>query len=127
MKRWWVMVSDLVLDRGCSGTDAERSATALIPALALLAVTVVATCVGGLWPSGRTGQYAVIAPPWFDLGRTVQLAAAADGAVVAVGGWSNVAVVRADSLWALYAAGAWLVLDPGKLRGCLGLPAQGGA
>jgi hypothetical protein len=124
------MMSDLALDRWGGGAGPEGGAKALLPALALLAVTVLATCVAGLWPSGRSGQYAVIAPPWYDLAQTIQLAGAADGVVVAVGGWSNVVVVQADgprALWALYAAGAWLVLDPGKLRGCLSLPAAGGA
>jgi hypothetical protein len=100
---------------------------ALVPALALLIVSAIAIVAAGFSPTGAGGQYALIAPPWFDQGQTMQLAGAAGGDVVDIGGFSNVMIVHAKDpniVRALYAAGAWLVLDPARLRGCLGFTAS---
>jgi hypothetical protein len=53
----------------------------------------------------------------------MQLVHAAGGGIVEVGGLSNVLIVHSadqNFVAALYQAGAWLVIDPLKLRGCLG-------
>jgi hypothetical protein len=100
----------------------RRGGAAWLPAAALLVVSAVAILLAGFGPTGAGGQYALVAPPWFDLGRTMQLADAAGGEIVDVGGLTNVVIVHSgdpQAVRALYAAGAWLVLDPGRLRGCL--------
>jgi hypothetical protein len=99
-----------------------RGAAAWLPAAALLVVSVAAIVLAGFGPTGAGGQYAVVAPPWFDLAHTMQLANAAGGDVVDVGGLANVVIIHSGDpkiVGALYAAGAWLVLDPGRVRGCL--------
>ena len=108
----------------------RRRAPAWLPAAALLAISAVAILLAGFGPTGAGGQYAVVAPPWFDLGRTVQLANAAGGEIVDVGGLSNVVIIHSGDpkiVSALYAAGAWLVLDPVRMRGCLDFAAPSAA
>jgi hypothetical protein len=95
-----------------------------VPATALLAVGAVGISAATLCPSSARGQYAVMAPPWYNLAQTVGLVAGADGDLVDLGGLANVVVVHSAKpgfVRALYRAGAWLVIDPGLLRGCLGL------
>ena len=127
MRRLWGIVSAIFLsdDRAASRVPfTMRGIAAWAPAAALLAVSAVAILLAGFSPTGANGQYAVVAPPWFDLGRTMQLADAAGGQTVDVGGLPNVVIIHSDDptiVRALYAAGAWLVLDPGQLRGCLGI------
>jgi hypothetical protein len=86
-------------------------------------VTVFGILAATLWPSGGGGQYAVVAPPSYSLSRTIALARVAGGEIVDVGGPQNVIIVhsgRKNFVTALYGAGAWLVVDPQRLRGCLG-------
>jgi hypothetical protein len=100
----------------------RRGGAAWLPAAGLLAVSALAIVLAGFGPTGANGQYAVVAPPWFDGSRTMQLASAAGGEIVDVGGLANVVIVHSRKpgiVGALYAAGAWLVLDPGRVRGCL--------
>jgi hypothetical protein len=107
-----------------------RGVAAWLPAAALLAVSAVAILLAGFIPTGAGGQYAVVAPPWFDLGRTMQLANAAGGDIVDIGGFANVVIIHSGDpkiVGALYAAGAWLVLDPGRVRGCLDFAAPSAA
>ncbi|WCT78588.1 hypothetical protein [Novosphingobium humi] len=95
----------------------------LIPAAALMIAVTAAIAVATLWPSGDRGQYAVIAPPSYDLGRTIGLVRAAGGSIVDVGGLTNVVILHSadkNAVNALYHAGAWLVIDPQLLRGCAG-------
>jgi hypothetical protein len=112
----------------------RRRLTDFAPAIALLLLSVAGIFGAALEPSGRNGQYAVVAPPWYDQAETIALAGQAGGRIVDVGGLANVIIVHADTpkfVAALYRAGAWLVIDPGMLRGCLGyrqnpIPASGG-
>lgn len=105
----------------------------LVPAGVLLCVGLVGLVIATLSPSGRDGQYAVVAPPWYDLPQTIALIRAADGGIVDAGGPNNVVIVHSvDPAFvdAAYRAGAWAVIDPMQLRGCVGfkpasLPAQG--
>jgi hypothetical protein len=94
-----------------------------VPATALLVFGALGISAATLSPSSARGQYAVMAPPWYDLAQTVALVAAAGGDLVDLGGLTNIVVVHSSEpgfVRALYRAGAWLVLDPGLLRGCLG-------
>jgi hypothetical protein len=93
------------------------------PAIVLLIVSTAAIFVATLSPSGNRGQYAVVAPPWYTLAQTAGLVGMAGGDIVDVGGLANVLIVHSANprfVRALYRAGAWLVIDPGRLRGCLG-------
>jgi hypothetical protein len=94
-----------------------------IPAAALMIAVTAGIAVATLWPSGDRGQYAVIAPPSYDLGQTIALVQAAGGSIVDVGGLKNVVILHfadKNAVTALYHAGAWLVIDPQLLRGCAG-------
>jgi hypothetical protein len=95
----------------------------IAPALALLLISTGGMFAAVPSPSDNGGQYAVVAPPWYGPERTVELIAKAGGDIVDLGGWANVAVAHSANpgfARALYHAGAWLVVDPGRLRGCLG-------
>lgn len=104
------------------------------PAAALLVVGLIGLVVATLAPTGRDGQYAVVAPPWYDLQQTIALIRAADGGIADMGGPSNIVIAHSDDpdfVGALYRAGAWVVIDPMRLRGCVGFkpasgPVQGG-
>jgi len=94
-----------------------------IPAAVLMIVVTAAIAAATLWPSGDRGQYAVVAPPSYDLGRTITMVQAAGGSIVYVGGLKNVVILHSadkNVVAALYHAGAWLVIDPHLLRGCAG-------
>lgn len=104
-------------------TSVKRHWRDFIPAAALMVGVIAIIAVARLWPSGDRGQYAVIAPPSYDLGQTVRLVRAAGGSIVDVGGLKNVVILHSadkNAVAALYHAGAWLVIDPQLLRGCAG-------
>ena len=93
------------------------------PAATLLLASVIGLVFAGLNPSGARGQYAVIVPAWYDRGQTARLVGQAGGDLVAMGRLANVAIVHSNHpnfVWTLYRTGAWLVVDPAHLRGCLG-------
>jgi hypothetical protein len=103
----------------------------LLPAAALLFVGLFGLAAASFAPTGKDGQYAVIAPPWYDLRQTIALIQAADGGVADIGGPSNIVIAQSENpgfVHALYGAGAWLVIDPMRLRGCIGfkdMPVKG--
>ena len=94
----------------------------LAPAIVLLVVSAVGIFVAALSPSANRGEYAVMAPPWYTLAQTVGLIARAGGDLVDVGRVTSVVIAHSASprfVGALYRAGAWLVVDPVRLGGCL--------
>lgn len=98
-----------------------------LPALLLLAFSAFATFAVTLGSPKEGSQMAVVAPPWYSMGETVSLVVAAGGRIVETGGFGNVLVAASDDprfSSELYQAGAWLVVDPIRLRGCLGLAAS---
>ncbi len=99
-----------------------RIVTWLAPTL-LLIVSLIATLAIGLAPRAGQAQYAVIGAPWKTLDEMVGIVAAADGALVDAGAFTSILFAQSDNpdfAGAAYRAGAWLVLDPVLLRGCLG-------
>jgi len=97
----------------------------LLPSAALLLCSAFAALLIGLAPTAGQTQFAVITAPWWDLSRTAALVGAAEGDILDVGGLPNVVIAHSDApgfVAALYEQGAWLVLDPVLLRGCLGGP-----
>jgi hypothetical protein len=104
------------------------------PAIVLLMVSAVGIFVAAFSPSADRGQYAIVAPPWYSPAQTADVVGMAGGDIVDVGGLPSVVIARSTSpgfVRALYRAGAWLVIDPVQLRGCLGFerhpaPAAGG-
>jgi hypothetical protein len=105
------------------GSSAGRKPwSGLLPALALLLSSVLGALVAGLVPAAGQTQVAVVTAPWWGLMRTVEMIGAADGTILDAGGLPNVVIAHSDDpgfVDALYRAGAWLVLDPVLLRGCL--------
>ncbi len=64
------------------------------------------------------GPVAALFPPWWGMSDTV-LAASGAGQVVRAGALPFIAVVAQADRPALRRAGAWLLLDPLALAGCL--------
>lgn len=89
----------------------------------------IAVAVGSLLAAGAVslgpppnGPIAAIYPPWWSATRSL-LAAAAGGMPVRFGATGFVVVVvpgAPDATRLLRRAGAWLLLDPRVLGGCLG-------
>lgn len=102
---------------------------ALWPALVLLVLGLGGLTAATVMPTGKDGQYAVIAPPWYALSDTITLIRRAHGDIAQTGGPANIIIAHAttpDFVRAAYGAGAWLVIDPMHLRGCAGFaPAAG--
>jgi len=74
-----------------------------------------------LIPSGENGQYAVIVPPGYNAGRAIMLIQRAGGRVVAITPGRHIVIAHSERPGFerdLYRAGAWLVVDPLRLRGC---------
>lgn len=97
------------------------------PAAALLLIGMAGLALAILAPSGRGGQYAVVAPPWYSQGRTIALIQQAGGSIAGRGGLRNIIIVHSENpafARALYRAGAWLVIDPMSLQGCAGSKAD---
>jgi hypothetical protein len=104
-----------------TGTDC-RNWLDFAPAIALLIVSVGGILIATVGPSGTRGQYAVVAPPWYNQAQTIGLVGIAGGDIVDLGGSANIVVAHSENpgfTRALYHAGAWLVIDPMGLRGCL--------
>ena len=109
--------------QGFDAAADRRSWRDFIPALALLVASTGGIFIAAFSPPGGTTQYAVVAPPWYDRARTFALVGAAGGDIVDVGGLANIAIVHSASprfIANLYHSGAWLVINPLRLRGCLG-------
>ncbi|MBB3610650.1 hypothetical protein [Rhizobium sp. BK602] len=111
---------------------------ALLPALALLLVSALGIGAMTYGNPAPDAQMAVVGPPWWTQDQMVSLIAAAGGRVIAGGTLPNIIIVRRapegerapdepeDLSAALYAAGAWLVLDAPGTRSCLGLAENNG-
>jgi hypothetical protein len=96
----------------------------LLPSVALLLCSTFAALLVGLAPTAGQTQFAVIGAPWWTLAQTAELVGAAEGDILDFGGLPNVVIAHSDDpgfAAALYRKGAWLVLDPVLLRGCLGV------
>jgi hypothetical protein len=94
-----------------------------LPASLLLVASLFGTVSYAFRPSELPGAaVAAVFPPWWSAERSFAAAASTGGAVVRTGAWSNILVVKpgeADLSDRLYAAGAWLLLDPLALDACL--------
>ncbi|WP_420403174.1 hypothetical protein [Nisaea sp.] len=75
-------------------------------------------------PVKSDSTIAAIFPPWLDKTAVLGAVAEAGGSLLRHGGTNSVALVRLDRPDAaerLRDAGAWAVVDPGGLFGCVGL------
>lgn len=110
------------------GDGTEFKLRDLWQAAVLLGVFLFGLVVATLYPSGKDDQYMVVAPPWYSLSQTLALVESADGRLVDTGGPANMAIIHStkpDFVRTLYGAGAWLVIDPVQLRGCIGFKPAG--
>ncbi|ODT22479.1 MAG: hypothetical protein ABS35_14770 [Kaistia sp. SCN 65-12] len=82
----------------------------------------MAIFVASMAGDAQSKEVAVVAPPWADAADVAGIVARSGGSIVATAGLSNIIIARSDEpgfVSTLYQAGAWLVLDAVKLRGCL--------
>jgi hypothetical protein len=95
---------------------------AWLPAAVLLFVSFLGTAALSVLPSGAAGApIAAVFPPWWSAERSFAAAASSGGAIVREGAWPNILVLKpgdGDLAHRLYAAGAWLLLDPKALDAC---------
>lgn len=103
---------------------ARRTFTATLPAL-LIALAVIGTPLLALTEPVRGNQVAAIFPPGWDEADVLLASAAADSSIVRFGALPNIGIVLIEdetTLAALRQNGAWLLLHPQALGGCLILP-----
>jgi len=108
---------------GVRSVDPGFKLSDLWQAAGLLFALLIGLAVATLHPSGKDGQFAVVVPVGYSADQSVALVQSVDGRVMDFGASSNMLIIqstRPDAVRALYGAGAWLVLDPLRLRGCLG-------
>ena len=89
----------------------------LVLAVLLCAVLAFVT----LLKDGVAGHYVVVAPPWTDAIETAAVVSAAQGDMVAMGGFDNVMIAASDDpefASAAKAAGAWAVFAAPSVLGC---------
>ena len=98
-----------------------RPTQPLIAAAALAAASVLAMAALQAQPRDGT-QVAAVFSPWAGDDMAIARVAQAGGLVVRRGVIDAIVVVQSDApglTGRLYAAGAWLVIDPTTLGGCL--------
>ncbi len=127
MRQEWALA--LTSSRGAvsSGTAGRtrsraRKLVAALSVLLFLTFGLAGPLVIGLMPRAGQTQFAIVAAPWKGVDDMVALVASADGLIVDAGGLPNILFAQSDNpgfIAAAYHAGAWLVLDPVLLRGCL--------
>lgn len=91
------------------------------PAALLLAMGFFGLVATTVSPWGENGQYAVIVPAGHNAGRAIMLVQRAGGRVAAITPGSHIVIAHSERPrfeQDLYRAGAWLVVDPMRLRGC---------
>jgi len=94
---------------------------AYLATFAFLSATVFAMAALSLAPvPGNARQVAVFAPGW-SADRSFAAAVAADVDIIAPGKFANIVLVsapEASARQALYAHGAWIVVDAARLAAC---------
>ena len=99
----------------------SRNTQAVVAAVALTAASIVAMAALQARPRDGT-QVAAVFSPWTSGEHALARVAQAGGLVVRRGIVDAVVVVQGDDaglIDRLYAAGAWAVIDPAALGGCL--------
>jgi len=93
-----------------------------LSAAAFLVLSWIAIAALSLQARPGTEVVAVAFPPWWSTQQVFQAAAAAEAAIVRSTALTAILVVRPDDLDGLARlreAGAWLVMDPQAVAGCL--------
>ena len=101
---------------------ASRRRPVWLNAGALLLVSWLMVAALSLAPRPDADVVAVVFPPWWDEGRALLTAASTGAAIIRSGALPTILVVQPadrDGRARLRRAGAWLVLDPQALGGCL--------
>ena len=90
--------------------------------LALISTLIVSTPLLAATERSSSAEIAAIFPPGWQSDDVMRALAATPSGIVRFGAFDNVAIVSApdaESRSALMRAGAWLLLPPGALGGCL--------
>ncbi len=93
----------------------------MIAASLLVALSVIAMAALQAQPHDRT-RVAAVFSPWTNGERAIAQVASAGGLVVRRGAIDTIVIVQGDDpdlIDRLYAAGAWIVVDPAAWGGCL--------
>jgi len=101
--------------------ESSRTKQAVVAAAFFTALSVIAMATLQAQPRDGT-QVAAVFPPWMDGEHALARVAQAGGLVVRRGIIDAIVVVHSDDpglIDRLYAAGAWAVIDPATLGGCL--------
>jgi hypothetical protein len=101
---------------------------ATLPAAALILCGTVGLGIAELLPSGETGRPVGVLVYGHDTAAAARVIAAADGRLVAAGGWAETVIAVSDDpdfVGKLYRAGASLVFRADNAVGCSGaLPTE---
>jgi len=98
-----------------------RKPQSFFAVVALAAASVIAMAMLQAQPRDRT-RVAAVFSPWTDGAHAIAAVARAGGLVVRRGAVDAIVVVQGedpDLIDRLYAAGAWMVVDPAAWGGCL--------
>ena len=92
-----------------------------IPVALIASLTVATPLLAAVEPA-RGPDVAVVFPPGWSGADAMRAAARAEVGVVRFGAWDNILITRRtsdDDIDRLREAGAWYILPPGALGGCL--------
>jgi ABC-type nitrate/sulfonate/bicarbonate transport system substrate-binding protein len=101
--------------------ESSRNTQAVVAAIVLTVASVAAMAALQMRPRAGT-QVAAVFAPWTSGQHAIARVAQAGGLVVRRGIIDTIVVVQSDDprlIDRLYAAGAWAVIDPAALGGCL--------
>ena len=91
-----------------------------LPAVLLLSGSWLALAALSMQPHPEAKTIAAVFPPWWTGDEAFAAAASTGAAIIRPGAFPTILVLRPEGgLARLYAAGAWLALDPVALGGCL--------
>jgi hypothetical protein len=123
--RYWFSRAQL---RQADGSEGRKKTGEWAPAAALAAVAIVGLAMSYIRTPSETGQYVIVAPPWWTDSQVFHLVSASEGAILDVGRFHGTALAKSDNprfAGDAAAAGALLVLPAAQFGGCFSRLALG--